>query len=163
MAITKQKKVEILDSAKKFVDGSESIVFVNFHGLTVQGVTSLRKDLKTKGIDYTVVKKTLLKRALNEAKIEGEMPALDGELAMAYGNDAIAPAREVYEFCKTHKDQIRITGGIFQGRYMNAIEMTDIATIPSLKVLHGQFVNIINSPIQKFVMALDQIAQKKTA
>jgi len=75
----------------------------------------------------------------------------------------LSPARGVFEFQKKHKDQVSIIGGVFEGKYMNQSEMTEIATIPPRQVLLGQFVNLINSPIQGLVIALDGIADKKEA
>jgi len=161
MAITKDKKKEIVAKVKSAVDSADSVVFVNFHGVGVLDTTELRKNLRDEGIGYTVAKKTLIKRVLEESKTDGVVPSLDGELAIAYGKDLIAPARGVYEFQKEHKDSVAILGGIFEGRYMNKEEMMDIAAIPSTPVLYGQFVNLINSPIQQFVSALGQIAEKR--
>jgi len=163
MAINKEKKKEIVAKVKDAVDSADSVVFVNFHGLGVGDTTQLRKNLRNEGVGYTVAKKTLIKKVLVESKTEGDIPSLDGELAVAYGKDLIAPARGVYEFQKDHKDSMAILGGIFEGRYMNKEEMMDIATIPSTPVLYGQFVNLINSPIQRFAVVLDQIAQAKEA
>ncbi len=163
MAITKEKKKEIIAKIKDAVDSAESVVFVNFHGLGVLDTTQLRKNLRDEGVGYTVAKKTLIKKVLGESKTEGEVPFLDGELAIAYGKDLIAPARGVYDFQKDHKDSMAILGGIFEGRYMNKEEMMEIATIPPTLVLYGQFVNLINSPIQRFAVVLDQIAQSKEA
>ena len=70
-------------------------------------------------------------------------------------------AREVYEFQKKYKNSISILGGVFDGKFMSKEEMMGIALIPSQKTLHAMFVNVINSPIQGFVMALDQISKKK--
>jgi len=162
MAISKDKKVEIYSKLKDFVSKSKSIVFVNFHGLPVLDMTDLRKKLREEGIGYMVAKKTLIKKALGDASVNGDMPVLDGELALAFGDDLIAPAREVYGFQKSHKDNLQIVGGVFDGKYMAKEEMMEIATIPSTQVLYGQFVNLINSPIQQFVMALGQIADKKS-
>lgn len=163
MAINKEKKKEIVAKVKDAMDSADSVVFVNFHGLTVGDTTELRKKLRDEGVGYTVAKKTLIKRVLSESKVEGEVPSLDGELAIAYGKDMIAPARGVYDFQKDHKDNVAILGGIFEGRYMNKEEMMEIATIPSTPVLYGQFVNLINSPIQRFAVVLDQIAKSKEA
>ncbi len=163
MAILKEKKKEILKKVKDAVDTSDSVVFVNFHGLGVSDTTELRKELRNKGIGYTVAKKTLVRRALDDAKVEGEMPSIDGELAIAYAKDLIAPAREVYTFQKQHKENLSILGGVFEGKYMNKEDMMDIASIPETPVLYGQFVNLINSPIQRFAVVLDQIAQSKEA
>jgi len=163
MAILKEKKKEILKKVKDAVDTSDSVVFVNFHGLGVSDTTELRKELRNKGVGYTVAKKTLVRRALDDASVVGEMPAIDGELAIAYGKDLIAPAREVYTFQKQHKENLSILGGVFEGKYMNKEEMMEIASIPETPVLYGQFVNLINSPIQRFAVVLDQIAQSKEA
>ncbi|MCK5026802.1 MAG: 50S ribosomal protein L10 [Candidatus Pacebacteria bacterium] len=163
MAITKEKKKEIYKKVQKAIKDSESMVFVNFHGLTVSETTELRKGLRSESIGYTVAKKTVIKRALEDSKTKGDIPVLDGELAVAYGEDLIAPARGVNEFKKTHKDSIDILGGIFEGAYMNKEEMLEIATIPVVPVLRGMFVNVINSPIQRFVIALSKIAETKEA
>ncbi|TSC62654.1 MAG: LSU ribosomal protein L10P [Parcubacteria group bacterium Greene0416_14] len=158
MAITKQKKTEILQDIEGIIDGAISIVFVRFTGLAVAETTAMRKGLREKGVGYRVAKKTLMKRVLSDRQFAGELPELAGEVAIAYGNDALAPAREVYTFEKQFKDKVAIVGGIFENKYMNASEMTVIASIPPLQVLRSQFVNLINSPIQRIVTALDRIA-----
>ncbi len=161
MAITKEKKKEITHKIEGIIKDSKSLVFVNFHGLPVSDMTTMRGTLREKGLGMFVTKKTLAKRAMNDAKLEGELPELPGELALAYGADLLAPAREVFEFQKKHKEALTILGGVFEGRYMDKTQMMDIALIPPLQTLYGQFVNLINSPLQRFAVALDQIAQKK--
>ncbi|TSC73296.1 MAG: large subunit ribosomal protein L10 [Parcubacteria group bacterium Gr01-1014_48] len=131
---------------------------MRFTGLAVAETTAMRKGLREKGVGYRVAKKTLMKRVLSDRQFAGELPELAGEVAIAYGNDALAPAREVYTFEKQFKDKVAIVGGIFENKYMNASEMTVIASIPPLQVLRSQFVNLINSPIQRIVTALDRIA-----
>ncbi len=163
MAINKAKKSEIYSHLKEIVKGKGSHVFVNFHGLTVSEATNIRRTLRQEGVGYFVSKKTLAKKAFVESGITGEFPELSGELAIAYGEDAIAPAREVLKFQKTLKDKVTILGGVFENHFTTAEEMKVIASIPSQQVLYGQFVNLINSPIQRFVTVLDQIAEKKSA
>jgi large subunit ribosomal protein L10 len=163
MAVSKEKKKEVLDNISHLVKDSGSVVFANFHGLTVADVTFLRRGLKEKGVNYLVSKKTLAKRALTNAGIDGAVPQLDGELALVYGRDPLAPARELYEFQKKYKGSLSILGGIFERKFMSKIEMTEIALIPPLKVLYAQVATIINSPLRKLAVVLDQIAQKKTA
>lgn len=163
MAITKEKKKEIYKKVQGAIEDSESMVFVNFHGLSVAETTQLRKGLREEGVNYTVAKKTVIKRALDDSKTKGDAPELEGELAIAYSEDLIAPARGINEFKKSHKDNIDILGGIFEGKYMNKEEMLEIATIPAVPVLRGMFVNVINSPIQGLVIALSKIAETKEA
>lgn len=161
MAITKDKKKEIVAKISDIVKDSKSLVFFNFHGLKVADATPIRRKLRSAGVGYLVAKKSLTKRALDEAKIEGAQPELAGEVGFAYSKDLIAPAREIFEFQKKHKENLTILGGVFDGKYMSKEEMTTIALIPPLHALYAQFVNVINSPIQGLVMALDAISRQK--
>jgi len=161
MLVTKAQKKEQIDEIAKILKSSKSVVFANFRHLVVADDQAMRKALRKEGVGYMVVKKTLAKIALKEASITGTMPEIAGELAIVYGEDLTAPAREFFTFQKKYKDNVKIVGGIFEGKYMSLEEMMAIAMIPSQKTLYAQFVNIINSPIQQFVVALNQIATKK--
>lgn len=160
MAITKQKKVELVASMKERLADAKSIVFVNFKALSAAETKMLRRKLLADNVGYFVTKKTLAKRVLGDLKAKGDMPELPGELAIAYGEDLLSPARETYAFQTTPRDKgsISIVGGIFDGEYKTQAEMMAIATIPPLQVLRGMFVNLINSPIQRFAIAMGQIA-----
>lgn len=160
--LTKEKKREIVSELEKKLTKSKSVVFANFHGLTVADSMAMRKALRDEGVSYSVARKTLINRALDSVKLEGEKPQFKNELALACGDDLIAPARGIYEFQKKLEGKVSIVGGLFEGRYMNAEEMLEIASIPPIDVLRGMFVNIINSPIQRFVIALDQITKVKS-
>jgi len=159
--LTKEKKLKIVSDLRKAIADSKSVVFVNFHGISVADSNILRRKIKTEGVDLKVARKTLIKRVLDGADILGDRPEFTGELALAYGNDLIAPARNIYEFQKKLDGKIKILGGIFEGQYKSLIEMIEIASIPPLDVLRGMFVNIINSPIQRLVIVLDQITKVK--
>ncbi len=171
MAITKEKKKEIISKIKDAVSDSKSVAFVNFNGLTVLDASSLRRALKKDGVNYFVTKKSLFKRVLNDFSFKGDIPTLDGELAIAFLSkenlanskniDLISPARGIYEFQKKLEGKVSLIGGIFDGEYKSKEDMVSIASIPSLQVLRGMFVNIINSPIQRFAVAMGQIAEKK--
>ena len=160
MAITKAKKEEILTKLDDIKKNSDSIVFVNFTGLGVQNTTAMRAKLREEGVGYFVAKKTLIGRAF-DGVFKGETPALDGEIALAYSADSIAPAQNMQAFVGKYKENLTIVGGVFQGVYKNKEEMTEIALIPTLQVLRGMFVNVINSPIQGLVVALNAISEKK--
>lgn len=161
MPITLNKKKELVAGLEKSIKGAGSVVFVKFDKLTVMDANELRRSLQSNEVGYVVAKKTLLKRALEASKKEGDLPEMPGQVAIAYGQDLLAPSREVFNFAKSHKENVEIIGGIFEDKYMNASEMMSIATIPPLQILRGMFVNLINSPIQKLAIALDQIAEAK--
>lgn len=162
MAINKEKKGEILSKLKKIVKDSASVVFINFHSLPVSESSNVRKELRSKGIGYTVAKKSLIKKAFEDSKLEGTMPDLPGELGIVYGIDALDPAREIYAFQKKLDKKVQIVGGVFEGKYMDLNAMLTVAQIPGLKTLQAQFVNLINSPIQRLVIGLNAIAEKKS-
>lgn len=162
MAITKEKKHVILGKLEGIVKDAKTMVFVGFRGLSVSDTTAMRKALREQGVGYFVAKKTLMGRALDGGSFSGEQPTLPGEVAIAYGEDAIAPAQHIRTFEKQHAEQVSILGGVFDGVYKSKEEMTEIASIPALPVLRGMFVNVINSPIQGLAVALNAIAEKKS-
>ena len=109
----------MIKDLEKAIKGSESVVFVNFHGMNVGNETILRRELRDQGVGYKVSRKTLLKRALVK-KAEGEIPELSGEVAIAYlpaevltkvgSKDRSITPREIYNFQKTHKGILDILG-----------------------------------------------------
>jgi large subunit ribosomal protein L10 len=158
--LLKSKKEKMVKDVEKMIKDSQSVVFVNFHGLNAVEETSLRRDLRDKNVSYKVSRKTLLKRALT-GKAEGVLPELNGEVAMVYGEDQIAPAREVYNFQKTHKGLLNILGGIFEGKFIGANAMVEIATIPSREVLLSKIAFLLKSPMQRLAIAVNEVAKKK--
>jgi large subunit ribosomal protein L10 len=119
----------------------------------------MRKALREAGVGFFVAKKTLMERVFTG--YEGTMPKLDGEIAVAYSADAMAPAQNMKEFATKFKDKVAIVGGIFQGTFKDQAEMTAIASIPSLDVLRGMFAQLINSPRQRFAVVLSEVAKTK--
>jgi large subunit ribosomal protein L10 len=163
MAISKDKKRAIVAKLTDAFKEASAIAFVGFSKLTVADSSKLRKELATKGVSYYVAKKTLIKRVLAEHNYEGELPELTGEVAVAWtADDVTAPARGVHEFGKKLKGALALLGGVFEGAYLDAAGIKAIATIPPMIVLRGMFVNVVNSPIQGFVIALDKIREKKS-
>lgn len=161
MPRTKADKKEIIEKVKKIADESKTLVFVNFHGIKVADATKIRRKLTAESVGLFVAKKSLTRKAFEGGKVKGTMPVLDGEVAMAYSTDIIAPAREVYAFQKEYRDAIKIIGGVFEGEFVDKEKMLSIALIPGQKTLYAMFANVINSPIQGLVIGLSEIAKKK--
>jgi large subunit ribosomal protein L10 len=158
--LQKSRKEEMIKEIDQAVSESESLVFVNFHGLKVADETALRNDLRKEGVNYRVSRKTLLKRALS-GKAEGEIPELAGEVAIAYSKDPTASAREIYNFQKTHKGLLSIIGGIFEGKFVGGEKMMEIATIPSKEVLLSKLAFLFKSPMQRMALAINEVAKLK--
>ncbi len=161
MAITREKKEEVMKKTSEILK-SPSAVFVGFSGISGEEAKKMRAEMKEEGVNYSVVKKTIIKKAAEKFDRKGEMPQLDGEVALAYGEDLTAPARLVKNFSKNYNEKIKILGGIFDGDFKSKEQMSEIASIPGMKELRGMFVNIINSPIQRTAVVLGQIAEKKS-
>ncbi len=164
MAISKDKKHAIVAKLTDAFNGASSIAFVGFTKLTVKDSSKLRTELAQKGVRFFVAKKTLIRRALDTRGYTGELPELPGEVAVAWtaGEETTAPAGGVHEFGKKLKGALVLLGGVFEGAFLDAKEMTAIATIPSMTVLRGMFANIINSPRSRFAIALAEVAKTKT-
>lgn len=159
--LQKSKKEEIIKDLEVAIKGSESLVFVNFHGLKVSDETVLRRELRNQGVGYKVSRKTLLARAL-KGKAEGDVPELTGEVAIAFSKDEIASPREVYNFQKTHKGIVlNILGGIFGGKFVGKEMMMELAMIPSREVLLSKIAFLLKSPMQRLAIAVGEVAKAK--
>lgn len=165
--LLKSKKEEMIKELEGVIKESESLVFVNFHGLKVNDETVLRRNLRKEGVGYKVSRKTLLARAL-KGKAEGVIPELAGEVAVAYlltgqagTKDATTTPREIYNFQKTHKGILNILGGIFEGKFIGEAKMMELAMIPTREVLLSKLAFLLKSPMQRLALAVSEVVKKK--
>lgn len=157
MTTTRQKKEEIIKDLKENLKKAKLIIFVNFHGLNVSAATQLRRLLGNIGARYLVAKKTLIKKALESFGLEGEILNLEGEVAMAFcEQDPILSAKAIEQFAKKNK-AIKILGGVFENKYIGQKSVIMLANVPPREVLLGQFVHVINAPIQGLVVTLNGV------
>jgi len=160
MAITREKKEEIVAKVRGIAKDAATLVFANFKGLTVAEATEMRKALRAENVGYAVVKKSLIRRGLEEAKFEGTSLELEGEIALAWGKDELAPARALAVFVKKFGEHLAFVGGVFGGKFVGKEEIASIAAIPGLDALRAQFVQLINSPLQRFTVVLSERAKQ---
>jgi large subunit ribosomal protein L10 len=160
MAINRQQKEKIVAKVGDIISRSSTLVFAQFKGLTVAEQNEMRRALRAQEVGYTVAKKTLVRRALDAAKFTGSIPELEGEIGVAYGVDELAPARELAVFIKKFPEHVAFAGGVFGGAYVNKAEIVSIAAIPGMQTLRAQFVQLINSPLQRFAIVLDARASQ---
>ena len=167
-----QSKIALVDEIKEKIEKSQSIVLVNNHGLTVEEVTKLRKELREHGVDYKVYKNTMLRRAFDATGNEGADELLVGPTVAAFGiEDAVQPAKILNDFAEDN-DRLEIKGGILDGRVVSVDEVKALAKLPSREVLVAQLLGSLNAPIQGLAtvlsgnirglaVALNQIREKK--
>ena len=159
MALTRQKKEEIIKNVTPAIKNATSVVFVKFHGFSVFHANEMRRALREKEVAYTVVKKTLLKRALKSAGILGALPPIEGKIAVAYGKDVVEPAKSVALYVKKFGEMIEMLGGILENRYLSQEEIKALAAIPSRQTLLAQLVRVMNAPISQTVRTLHEVSR----
>mgnify|MGYP001619952709 CR=1 FL=1 len=159
MPKTRKQKEESVEALSGVLKGANNVTFVGFSKLKVVDERALRKNLRESGSSYTVAKKSLFTRALKALGFD--VPEYEGQLAIAYGADTIAPAKGIAEFAKKHEGVMSILGGIFEGKLVDASKMNMIATIPTREVLLGMLANVLSAPMRGLAIAVDAVAKKK--
>ena len=163
MAKTREQKKEIVAGIQDSLKGAASAVFVHFTGVTVAQESKMRRAFRAEGLGYTVAKKTLIRIALDNLGLDHKDVPMEGEVAIAYNTSSIDPtlaANRIHAYGKeVGADKVTILGGIFEGKFVDASVMQEIATIPSMPVLRGKLVNLINSPLQRFAVLMSERAK----
>ena len=153
-------KQPIVDEISATIKDAQSVVVVDYRGLTVAQDTQLRKQLREANVSYKVYKNTLVSRAIKGTEFESLNEVLEGPNAFAVSTeDATAPARILAEFAKKNPE-LEIRAGIVEGTYYDANAMKAIAAIPSRDVLISKLLGSLQSPITNLARVLNQIAEK---
>ena len=153
-------KQPIVQEISEQIKDAQSVVVVDYRGLTVAEDTQLRKQLRESGVAYKVYKNTLVNFAIKGTDFESLSDVLEGPNAFAISTtDATAPARVIAKFAKT-APALEIKAGVVEGTFYDADGMKAIATIPSREELLSKFLGSIQSPITNFARVINQIAEK---
>lgn len=157
---TLKKKEAVVDSIKEKLEASQSVVLIDYRGLTVAEVTELRNQMREAGVEYQVLKNTMIKRAAEKAGIEGLDPILEGPTAVAFGiNDPVAPAKILTKFAKDTK-KITIKGGVLAGNAIDVAAVENLAKLLSKEELIAKMLGSLNAPITGLVMVLSGVTSK---
>ena len=153
-------KQPIVDEISATIKDAQSVVVVDYRGLTVAQDTQLRKQLREAGVSYKVYKNTLVSRAVEGTEFESLKDSLEGPNAFAVSTeDATAPARVLAEFAKK-APKLEIKAGVVEGTFYDAEGMKAIASVPSREVLLSKLLGSLQSPITNLARVLNQIAEK---
>ena len=153
-------KKPIVDEISASIKDAQSVVLVDYRGLTVEQDTQLRRNLREAGITYKVYKNTFMNFAFKGTEFEGLTQYLEGPSAVAIStDDATAPARVLSEFAKT-ADKLEIKAGVVEGTVYDAKGIASIASIPSRDVLISRLLGSMQSPITNFARVMNQLAEK---
>ena len=171
--ILEQKKQIVADLTEKLQNSCAGVV-VSYKGITVEQDIKLRRELREAGVEYSVVKNTLLSRAAKNAGIEGLDPVLEGTTALAVSkDDYAAAARVLCGFAEKNKF-FKTKAGFIDGKLLDEAGVNDLAKLPTKEVLIAQvlggfnapitgFANVLNGTLKGLVVALNAIAEKQSA
>lgn len=159
MAKVELKKPIVAEISENVKD-AQSVVLVDYRGLTVEQDTQLRRQLREAGITYKVYKNTMMNFAFKGTDFESLAPHLEGPSAIAISkDDATAPARVLAKFAKT-TPALELKGGVVEGVYYDAKGILGISSIPSKEELLSKLLGSIQSPIANFARVMNQLAEK---
>lgn len=150
----KAQVAEITDVLKNAATG----VLVDYRGLTVDEDTKLRNDLRSAGVNYFVVKNTLLRLAANQVGLEELDGMLHGPTALAVSEDPVAPAKILFDFAKKN-EKVEIKTGFMDGKIMSMDELATLAKTPSKEALIAKIMGSLNAPVSNLVRLLNTIAE----
>ena len=169
-----QEKQAFVEQLTQRLQGAVAGVVVNYKGITVADDTQLRRKLREAGVEYAVVKNTLLKRAAGNVGLSDLDSVLEGSTALAVSaEDHVAAAKILCEYAEKNKN-FEIKAGFVEGKVINATEVQDLAKMPPKEVLVAKvlgglnapisgFANVLNANLRGLVVALNAIVEKQSA
>ena len=158
--ILNQKKEEVRKLAEQMKE-AKLILLTDYRGINVTDDTTLRRDLRSTGAKYNIIKNNITKRALAECGIEGLEDKLEGPTAVVISSDDyLEPSKVIYNFSKDN-DYYKIKGGVVDGKVMTAEEIITLAKLPSRETLLSMLAGALLGNISKIAVALDQVRIQK--
>lgn len=171
-----QLKREQVAEITQLLKDAHSVVVVSPVGVTVEEITALRAKFRQNGVDYRVLKNTLVRRAMDDLEIKEFDELLKGPSAFAFGmSDAVAPAKIISDYIAESKNnKITIKAGLVEGHYMDAKGVEALAKLPSREVLIAKMMGSLNAPatnlvgvlsatLRSLVYAVDAVRKQKEA
>ncbi|WP_379163870.1 50S ribosomal protein L10 [Paenibacillus sp. sgz5001063] len=156
-----QAKQDAVDVVTGKLQNSVSTVVVDYRGLNVAQVTELRKQLREAGVDFQVLKNTLVRRATAAAELTDLDAVLTGPTAVAFSEtDAVAAAKILNDFAKKN-DALKLKGGVVEGRVIDADQLKALAELPSREGLLSMLLSVLQAPMRNFALAVKAVADKE--
>jgi len=156
------EKQAIVDALSERIKNAGSGVLVDYKGITVAEDTALRTELRKEGIEYTVVKNTLTRKALDKLGMSGLDAVLNGSTSLATTeNDPIAPFRILNDYSKKLNDRFTIKAAFMEGQVLGQSEIAEIAELPGKDALYAKVLGTMIAPITGLAVCLGQILEQK--
>ena len=160
--VLSEKQAIVAELTEKIQKATAGVI-VDYKGITVEEDTALRKECREGGVDYAVVKNTLLRFAFNNCGLNELDEQLNGTTSLAIAADPVAPARVIAEFAKKLNGRFEIKGGFLEGKVVPLETVNALASIPALPILQAQVLGTMLAPISALACVIKQIAEKQGA
>lgn len=158
--VLEEKKAMVAQLIQTFKEASSGVL-VDYKGITVAEDTALRQELRTNGVEYSVVKNTLLRFAIDGAGMQELGDVLSGTTSLAISkDDPIAPMRILHKYAKQMGDRFHIKAGFMEGKVIPLEDVAALAELPSKEVLLGQMLGMMLAPLTSLAIVLKAIAEK---
>jgi len=158
-----QEKQEAVAVIAAKIAASSSTVVADYRGLNVAQVTELRKQLREAGIEFQVLKNSLVRRATEGTDYVELNNILTGPTAIAFGKeDAVAPAKILNDFAKKN-DALKLKGGVVEGKVVSQEEIKALAELPSREGLLSMLLSVLQAPVRNFALAVKAVGEKQEA
>ncbi|BCB01976.1 50S ribosomal protein L10 [Bacillus sp. KH172YL63] len=156
-----EQKQHIVGEISDKLKNSVSTIVVDYRGLDVSEVTELRKQLREAGVDFKVYKNTMVRRAAEEAGLEGLNEFLTGPNAIAFSSeDVVTPAKILNSFAKEH-EALEIKAGVIEGTLTSVEDVKAIAELPNREGLLSMLLSVLQAPMRNFALATKAVADQK--
>ena len=160
MSLNRSEKEAVIHDVTGLAAKAQTLVLAEYRGITVADLTRLRTAARSNGVDLSVLKNTLARRAVAGSGFAVASDMMTGPLIYGFSQDAVAAAKVVADFSKTN-DKLVIRGGAFGGKALDANAVKQLANIPSKEVLLAQLLGLMQSPISRTARVLSALAEKK--
>ena len=160
MSLNRSEKEAVINEVTSLAAKAQTLVIAEYRGITVADMTKLRVDARSKGVSLSVLKNTLVRRAVAGSAFEVAGDQMTGPLIYGFSEDAVAAAKVVADFAKTN-DKLVIRGGVYGGKVLDENGVKQLASIPSKEVLLAQLCGLLKSPISRTAVVLGALAAKK--
>jgi len=158
-----QEKQEAVAVIQSKLTSSSSTVIADYRGLNVAQVTELRKQLREAGVDFQVLKNSLVRRATEGTELTALNDILTGPTAIAFsGDDAVAPAKILNDFAKKN-DALKLKGGVVEGKVVDNEQIKALAELPSREGLLSMLLSVLQAPVRNFALAVKAVGEKQEA
>ena len=160
MSLNRSEKEAVVNDVTGLAAKAQTLVLAEYRGITVADMTKLRSQARSNGVELSVLKNTLARRAVAGSGFAVASDMMTGPLIYGFSVDAVAAAKVVADFAKTN-DKLVIRGGAFAGKALDVNGVKQLANIPSKEVLLGQLVGLLQSPISRTARVLAALAEKR--